>query len=291
MGIAHTPSRYALGAAHDTHGLAFRRAIRQHQHQQQPTPGGATSSHRAGASASHRSQAWEVVLDGARIGPSKVPGQSPRGPRPQRRGPRAPPRDPRLRLHARTPSSPARRRRDGEHGAPVVADCRSRLPCRRAQAPPFRRRARPRARHVSERGRRVCPRPDRVVARRRHARARSHPGHAPKRRDQSNSAHTNAEYQPSETLDCLSVTGRRWPDHDPQRAGHGRWHVGFVVLRSRRCVTFSMRRLLRGRSTTRRFESSRRRGCSTTWQCGRWRCTGSRAGRGPVGRPSVGPTQ
>ena len=30
------------------------RAIRQHQHQQQPTPGGATSSHRAGASASHR---------------------------------------------------------------------------------------------------------------------------------------------------------------------------------------------------------------------------------------------
>jgi hypothetical protein len=32
------------------------RAIRQHQHQQQPTPGGATSSHRAGASASHRFQ-------------------------------------------------------------------------------------------------------------------------------------------------------------------------------------------------------------------------------------------
>ena len=34
--------------------LAFYLPIRQHQHQQQPTPGGATSSHRAGASASHR---------------------------------------------------------------------------------------------------------------------------------------------------------------------------------------------------------------------------------------------
>ena len=34
--------------------LPSNRAIRQHQHQQQPTPGGATSSHRAGASASHR---------------------------------------------------------------------------------------------------------------------------------------------------------------------------------------------------------------------------------------------
>jgi hypothetical protein len=39
-----------------TAATTLRRAIRQHQHQQQPTPGGATSSHRAGASASHRSQ-------------------------------------------------------------------------------------------------------------------------------------------------------------------------------------------------------------------------------------------
>jgi hypothetical protein len=52
-----TPKPLALRA----HGFAttaaatLRRAIRQHQHQQQPTPRGATSSHRAGASASHRS--------------------------------------------------------------------------------------------------------------------------------------------------------------------------------------------------------------------------------------------
>jgi len=41
------------------------RAIRQHQHQQQPTPGGATSSHRAGASASHRFHSWCGTRPGA----------------------------------------------------------------------------------------------------------------------------------------------------------------------------------------------------------------------------------
>src|ERR1035437_5433949 len=38
------------------------RAIRQHQHQQQPTRSGATSSHRAGASASHRFQLFRRSL-------------------------------------------------------------------------------------------------------------------------------------------------------------------------------------------------------------------------------------
>ena len=54
--IATAPRATRSGLRDDSRGLAFRRAIRQHQHQQQPTPGGATSSHRAGASASHRSQ-------------------------------------------------------------------------------------------------------------------------------------------------------------------------------------------------------------------------------------------
>ena len=48
-----SPSPYGLGPRDDSRRLPYT-GIRQHQHQQQPTPGGATSSHRAGASASHR---------------------------------------------------------------------------------------------------------------------------------------------------------------------------------------------------------------------------------------------
>ena len=51
--LRHSP--HGLGLRDDIRGVPSNRAIRQHQHQQQPTPGGATSSHRAGASASHRS--------------------------------------------------------------------------------------------------------------------------------------------------------------------------------------------------------------------------------------------
>jgi transposase len=55
------------------------RAIRQHQHQQQPTPGGATSSHRAGASASHRSEKWREQRDRGALGALEP---KPRGLRP-----------------------------------------------------------------------------------------------------------------------------------------------------------------------------------------------------------------
>jgi hypothetical protein len=62
------------------------RAIRQHQHQQQPTPGGATSSHRAGASASHhchspwistyRSSSDQITSPRTSGWPAKVPKRS-----------------------------------------------------------------------------------------------------------------------------------------------------------------------------------------------------------------------
>jgi hypothetical protein len=54
--VPGTPaSRRPTGAGSTTTGaLASHQAISHHQHQQHPTPGWATSSHRAGASASHR---------------------------------------------------------------------------------------------------------------------------------------------------------------------------------------------------------------------------------------------
>ena len=116
------PSRYGPGPRRPAR-LASYLPISEHQHQQQPTPGGATSSHRAGASASHRFHS-PVCTARAERSPTNVattpprPAKSGAEPRPIR--PASP--------AAKTPKSCGFHSQQ-QSGATVTAPCSRRSTC------------------------------------------------------------------------------------------------------------------------------------------------------------------